>query len=154
MSETTKSRRRRWLFSIGALLLASAFAWPIAWKYRPINSLERQIVGHWKESGAEVNTYCFLADRRFEYVRESPVMVGNVVQNIREFSELADGGTWSASSETLYLEFPVDEEAPIHERVLEIVSRIFVRGLRSIPLKIVNSDHIVIGDRAFVRSAE
>lgn len=92
MAETTP-RRRRWPWWIaGAVLLL--VAGPIAWSFRPLNTVERRLLGKWRSPTSDPSisvTYTFTPDRRavFDTGFGLPPL----------------HGTWSASSSGLLMSF-------------------------------------------------
>lgn len=85
MTETVK-RRRRWPWVVLTTVLI-AVAWPLAWRYRPLNAEEQRLVGTWRSlpayDGAAIRTYQFTNSRRYSRYTESG------------FFE--DSGTWQMS---------------------------------------------------------
>ena len=79
MMETAK-RRRSWLWRTLAVLLL-AIAGPIGWRFRPMNPLERRLVGTWRDKNG-----CGFTFRRSHTFQTHP---------------LSSHGTWSASRSLL-----------------------------------------------------
>ena len=68
MTETVKRRRWPWVV-LGLLLLVIGV--PIAWRFRPLNSEEKRLVGRWRSEptfdGAAIVAYHFADSRRYTF---------------------------------------------------------------------------------------
>lgn len=90
MAESMKRRWRWWIVGVVLLLVGS----PIAWSFRPLNAVERRLVGQWRcpSSDARIwTTYTLTADRRaiFDTGFGLPLL----------------SGSWSASDAGLLMSF-------------------------------------------------
>lgn len=96
MSDTVR-KRRCWLWGMLAAVLLLVGV-PIGWRLRPLNSVERQLVGDWKTLSPTLEvihnpTYRLKANRRF-ILRHAVVT---------SFGGSVSEGSWSCSGDTLYI---------------------------------------------------
>lgn len=113
MLEVVRKRRRwpRWALATVGLLIGM----PVAWHLRPLNSMERRLVGVW-EGGLFVtqHEFVFTPDRRYRrfWLRNA-------------FGDLVTRGSWeiSGSQLTMKEDYAHSWERPTRDRVLAYLTK-------------------------------
>lgn len=154
MSETTTGKRRRWpwLLLAASLLLTGG---SIEWRFRPLNSTERQLVGTWIHADGRDTRLQFSETRQFDGTAIR-VLTDPLNRTVYIF-EPVEGVRWTASENRIQLRLAGDAGAglPILTR-LSIPFRNLVLGKNVVemPLTIEGPDRIIVSDRLFVRVPE
>lgn len=147
-------RRRRWPYVVVLLILVVG-GFPFAWRYRPLNSTERRLVGGWSSPAPDEPPqmgykpskmlHFFKADRTYVSLLESRLM--EPPDSAKVIRERAGMGTWYCSGSTLTLlpEFPdeTDWSTPV-DRLFELVLR--ERPKEELPLKFDDSGDVLLED--------
>lgn len=120
MTEPVKTRRR-WLWGL-PLFLGLVIGGPIAWRFRPLNDMERRLVGRWADPEPTISHYIFRPDRTFAMIYP------NEFQRTAEL-ELALGaqGVWRCSGERMLLRFDDGNSAGFLETLKGLLRGILIR---------------------------
>lgn len=128
-------KRRRWPYGVAALLLLGGVA---LWLYRPLNSVERRVVGEWVSTESPRTPWTFRSDRTFDWLHASG-------QSVR--------GTWSCTSSSIELLYDPPKIRTRWERIQERFSSLW-HGWDRHTLAFTAGGNLLIGSTEYVRVTE
>jgi len=148
MSES--KRPRRWWPYVVLVMGLGLLGAPLAWKCRPLNETERQLVGSWAGLTDRSDVMRFRSDRRFDMTAMLETAKPDGTTDV--LHALVDGGTWTASSCEIHLRISqFAEDASWHERLSGMVDALWGSGRESASLQVETSDQVTIGGNSYVR---